>query len=266
MPICTLRLLSLTVPIPQFLSELSSTDVKPHTIGRVVRWIILPTSISTDKLLAQNIHWDLLLTLPNADPLPPSLQELIKHQWSVQAGVPSRLLQDFQAKNKRLLQPQPGDIPPLTGSLDKPRISSSAQALELSPELWEWIEEFGKGDGKGAASMLNLLAFKPGLKEEYLKYGAEFARSIGSRRGGNAKIVGSVIHGNKGAEEGEGWDEIALAHYPSIHHFADMLASEDYQEVNHKYRVGSLKDTFILCTTELGLGTTGLWNKGASKL
>jgi hypothetical protein len=32
-----------------------------------------------------------------------------------------------------------------------------------------------------------------------------------------------------------------------------MLASEDYQEVNHRYRVGSLRDTLILCTSELAL-------------
>jgi len=266
MPLCTVHLLSLAVSIPQFLSELSSTGIKPYTIGRVVRWIILPSSTSTDKLLSQNIHWDLLLTLPTTDTLPPNLLKFVKHEWTVQAGVPSRILQDFKAKNKRLLKPQPGDVPPLTGSLDKPRISSSAQALELSPELQKWIEQFGKEEGKGAVSMLNLLAFKPGLKEEYLKYGAEFAKSIGSRRGGNAKIVGSVIHGSKGAEERDGWDEIALAHYPSIYHFADMLASEDYQAANHKYRVRSLKDTFILCTTELGLDMTGLWTKGASKL
>jgi hypothetical protein len=107
--------------------------------------------------------------------------------------------------------------------------------------------------------MLNLLAFHPGKKETYLKYGAEFSKSIGSKRGGDAKLVGTVIHeragGNDDREEkgNEGWDEIALAHYPSIHHFADMLASEDYQAVNQKFRVPSLRDTCILCTTELGL-------------
>jgi hypothetical protein len=100
--------------------------------------------------------------------------------------------------------------------------------------------------------MLNLLAFKPGKKADYLHYGAEFARSIGSRRGGDAKIVGSVIHDGKNAD-GDVWDEVALAHYPSILHFADMLASADYQAVNQKYRVPSLKDTFILCTSEIGL-------------
>lgn len=102
--------------------------------------------------------------------------------------------------------------------------------------------------------MLNLLSFMPGKKEEYLKYGAEFARSAGSRRGGLAKIVGSVIPGkNPEKDDAERWDEVALAHYPSILHFADMIASEDYQAANHKYRVGSLKDTFILCTSELAI-------------
>jgi hypothetical protein len=114
--------------------------------------------------------------------------------------------------------------------------------------------------------MLNLLAFKEGMKEEYLKYGAEFAKSVGSKRGGNAKIVGSVIHDREGGNDsGDGWDEVALAHYPSIWHFADMLASEDYQAVNHKYRVGSLRDTFILCTTELGIEDI-LKGKGVAKL
>jgi hypothetical protein len=113
--------------------------------------------------------------------------------------------------------------------------------------------------------MLNLLAFKEGMKKEYLKYGAEFAKSVGSRRGGNAKIVGTVIHPQDGtSDSGDGWDEIALAHYPSIWHFADMLASQDYQEANHKYRVGSLKDTFILCTSELAI--ENLPKEGGAKL
>ncbi|KFY46227.1 hypothetical protein V494_00549 [Pseudogymnoascus sp. VKM F-4513 (FW-928)] len=163
---------------------------------------------------------------------------------------PSRLLQNFEAKNAKLLHPKAGDVPELTGSLSKPRTASSSQDLELSHELKEWISKFGAQEGKGAVSMLNLLAFKEGKKAEYLKYGAEFAESVGSRRGGTAKIVGTVVH--QDGDGGDGWDEVALAHYPSIWHFADMLASEDYQIVNKKYRVGSLRDTFILCTTEIG--------------
>lgn len=102
-------------------------------------------------------------------------------------------------------------------------------------------------------SMLNLLSFLPGKKASYLKYGAEFSKSIGSRRGGVAKIVGTVVYENENGGEEERWDEVALAHYPSIWHFADMLASEDYQAVNQRDRVPSLRDTAILCTSEVGL-------------
>lgn len=267
MPLCTIHLLSLhaTTPNPllTFLSTLQSTTLQTLVISKVIRWIILPTTLSTDALLAQNIHWDLLLILPStSDLLPPNLQKLVKHQWTVTAGIPSRLIQDFRAKNRKILHPDPSEVPKLSGALDDPKIAQSAQGLELSPELQEWIKRFsvnGGKEGQGAVSMLNLLSFKDGMKEEYLKYGKAFAESIGVKRGGNAKIVGTVVdvNGTKktaDAQEGEGlWDEIALAHYPSILHFADMLGSADYQEVNKRHRVPSLRDTLILCTSEVGI-------------
>jgi len=111
--------------------------------------------------------------------------------------------------------------------------------------------------------MLNLLAFNTGCKEQYLEYGAEFAARIGSRHGGDAKIVGNVVSG-QGKEEG--WDEIAIAHYPSLEHFAAMLGSRDYQEVNRKYRLGALKDTCILCTMEIGDNGELVGGRTGSKL
>lgn len=251
MPVCTIHLLSLEVALADFLAALSKSSLKPLTVGRVHRWIILPELLSTEALLASNTHWDVLLTVANADPLPNDLQNLVRTSWTVKAGIPSRITKDFASKNERLLHPQKEDVPALTGALDKPRVASSAQDLELSSELQAWIRDFDQRDGHGAVSMLNLLAFNPGMKEEYLKYGKAFAESAGKRRGGDAKLVGNVLD-VQGQGKG-GWDEIALAHYPSIMHFADMLASEDYQAVNHKHRVKSLKDTFILCTTELDL-------------
>lgn len=131
-------------------------------------------------------------------------------------------------------------------------MADSAQSLSLSPELREWIQNgVGKKQVPGAVSMLNLLAFKPGMKESYLEYGRAFAESIGVSRGGNAKIVGHAL------ETGGAWDEVAIAHYPSIEHFGDMIASEDYQAVNQRFRVPALKDTFILCTNELDMPLAG---------
>ncbi|KAK1090342.1 hypothetical protein LTR48_008471, partial [Friedmanniomyces endolithicus] len=66
--------------------------------------------------------------------------------------------------------------------------------------------------------MLNLLAFHPGKEahDSYLRYGKAFSESIGKRRGGLAKIVGKVVAGQgTEGEDAAGWDEVALAHYPS---------------------------------------------------
>ncbi|KAK8225504.1 hypothetical protein HDK77DRAFT_465207 [Phyllosticta capitalensis] len=258
MPVCTLYLVSLRTTISDFLYLLLKSEPQPLVVSRVIRWVIVPESLSVDPLLSRNIPWDLLFILPSEDGLSPELQEHIGNEWSVKVGVPSRIVSGFKERNEKLLFPKTEDVPPLTGALDQPRIAGSTQGLELTDELRGWIEGFSQREGQNAVSMLNLLAFKPGMKEEYLKYGAEFAKSIGSRRGGDAKIVGSVIDDGKGLGSGTGstgkvWDEIALAHYPSIEHFGDMLASEDYQEVNHRHRIRSLKDTFILCTSELDL-------------
>ncbi|RFU35053.1 hypothetical protein B7463_g1324, partial [Scytalidium lignicola] len=261
MPALVLHLLTLSVPLNSFLQTLITTDLNPVTVAKPHRWIIRPTSIST-ALLTKD--WDLLLILPTSDTsLPSKLKPFITAQWTITFGMPSALFKDYASKNARLQHPEPGDVPPLTGSLDEGKrlIADSAQKLELDPELLKWIESFspegGEGHGK-AMSMLNLLAFKDDMHESYLRYGKAFAESAGSRRGGLAKIVGKVINVIGFGESGEKeWDEMTLAHYPSIWHFADMLASEDYQEANKKHRVPALKDTFILCTTEVDFPVPG---------
>lgn len=252
-----LRLLELNTSIPAFLSALRASNVKPLTINRVIRWVIIPTSTSLQSVLTTT--WDLLLVLPDTTPLPADLSKHIKTQWHVYAGMPSSLLKNFDARNQRLLNPQSGDVPPLS-SHKVLGTKKSAQSLELNDELAAWIESYSKGLGSGAISMFNLLSFKPGKKASYLNYGKAFATDVGKKRGGVAKIVGKVIEvssspkvGGERGDNGKEFDEIAVAHYPSILHFADMLRGEDYQEANHKYRVPALRDTFILCTSELGL-------------
>ncbi|KAF2764455.1 hypothetical protein EJ03DRAFT_27882 [Teratosphaeria nubilosa] len=255
MPLATLHLLALApnATINQYLRALSSFGIKPLVASKAVRWIINPAKLSVSKLLDTN--WSLLLILPASTKLPDAYlgKDWVLQHWSITAGIPSSLLQDFDAKNHRLLHPHPGDVPPLTGAIDTPRITSSAQGLELNPELREWSRSFPLGQ-ENAVSMLNLLAFNPGnaAHASYQRYGKAFAESIGRRRGGTAKIVGRVVR-NQGSqgEDASGWDEIALAHYPSIRHFVDMIASEDYQVVNHRERLPALRDTCILCTTEL---------------
>lgn len=279
MPAYTLHLVSLSpsTTISNFLDTLRSSALQPLIVAKVIRWIITPTSLSVNELLHPPRPWHLFLLLPS-DPntFPSNLESLVSAHWSIKAGIPSRLLQDFPARNRALIHPVPNTIPPLTGALSSPRLAKSSQTLELSPDLREWISGPATSElthkKSTAVSMLNLLSFHsdPAAKESYLKYGSSFAQSIGSRRGGLAKIVGSVIQpvvpskNTAGTEREElrtagCWDEIALAHYPSIQHFGDMIASADYQEVNQRYRVGSLKDTAILCLSEGAV--EGMWEK-----
>ncbi|KAK5064427.1 hypothetical protein LTR84_000260 [Exophiala bonariae] len=257
MPLATVHLISLTsnTTIPSFVKTVrSASEIKTLVISKVIRWIITPGTISAQELLQPKKPWDLLLIVLGNDPLPDSVKSKIELHWSVTAGVPSRLTNNFDQTNTRLLHPDPKSIPALTGSLSKPRMGSSSQTLELSAGLNQWVESFSQTHaGQNAMSMLNLLAFKPGKKADYLQYGKAFAETIGAKRGGNAKLVGNVTAQQDQSVSGGKWDEFALAHYPSITHFADMLASEDYQAVNLKYRVPSLADTFILATSEIEL-------------
>ena len=105
---------------------------------------------------------------------------------------------------------------------------------------------------KTPPSMLNLLSFRPNQHESYKAYGQAFAKDVGSRRGGVAKLVGTVV-GSDGRRESEDkvWDEVALAHYPSVWHFGDMVMGKDYQAINAKYRVPAIRGTAILCCNEL---------------
>ncbi|KAK5131563.1 hypothetical protein LTR08_000818 [Meristemomyces frigidus] len=261
MPLTTLHLLALApnATISRFLRALSSRGITPLVASKPIKWIIKPSHLSVSTLL--DTPWDLLLILPTSTPLPEIYtgRDWVQAHWSITAGVPKALVEGFEAKNQRLLAPREGDVLALTGALGQPRIAPSAQGLELSDELLAWSRDFKLGQ-RGAVSMLNLLAFNEGqdMHDSYARYGSAFATSIGKRRGGLAKLVGRVVAGQgSGGEDTAGWEEVALAHYPSIRHFVDMLASEDYQEVNHRERLPALRDTCILCTTELDaeLGT-----------
>lgn len=269
MPLASIHLLGLADPasLPTLLKFILKSSARPLVLSKPVRWIIRPEHIDSASLLEP--RWDLLLILEqneaskdlvsslfSAQPYAPTTDRSssfsVKHHWTTTVGIPSRLTKDFQTRtNSSLLHPAPNSTPSLTGALNEPILNSTSQDLSLSSDLQSWI---GKDESalpvRGAVSMLNLLSFKAGMKESYLKYGAAFGKTIGAKRGGNAKLVGNIVREQKRETEGV-WHEFALAHYPSLLHFADMLASKDYQEVNQEFRVPALGDTCILCTSEL---------------
>jgi hypothetical protein len=144
MPACVLHLVSLSSSVPQsrFLSALSSSSLKPLIIAKVIRWIITPSQLSVPALLHPKSPWDLFVVTEGPSPLPADLRSMLADYWSITAGVPSRLVNGFADRNASILHPPPSSIPPLTGSLEKPRVASSAQGLEFTEDLRQWIDSF----------------------------------------------------------------------------------------------------------------------------
>ncbi|OOQ84265.1 hypothetical protein PEBR_33935 [Penicillium brasilianum] len=278
MPVATLHLLSLTKSTdPQsFLHNLQqSPNIKVIVASRPRHVVIHPTKLDKNPLAANS--WDLLVLLTttqaasNEDPIPSTLRHSITAEYKLTTGIPSKLLSTYAARNAQLKQNALSI--PLTGSLDKilrEGSKDSSQNLEVSPQLLQFMTELTKTH-TGPVTMLNLLQFHhPNGKKSYYQYGQAFIPVAGNR-GGDAKLVGNVVapgdgqledsRGSRERPQQEWWNEISIVHYPSIRHFCDMLAGEDYQEINEKYRLSALRDTFLLCTTEFdveGLGPSKL--------
>jgi hypothetical protein len=251
MPAATLHLLTLTKSTtPQsFLHTLKqSPNIKIIVASHPRHIVIHPTIL--DKNPLATTPWDLLILLTttnnNTVPIPPSLRRDITAEYKLTTGIPSKLLSTYPTRNETLNQSAPSI--PLTGSLDKllaEETKESSQNLEVSPQLLRFMTELDKSH-TGPVTMLNLLHFHhPDGKKSYYQYGQAFI-PVAGKRGGDAKLVGNVVAPPEGLEDSRGfrdrpvqewWNEISIVHYPSIRHFCDMLAGEDYQEINEKYRL-----------------------------
>jgi hypothetical protein len=252
MPGLTLHLLALapSTTAESFLRQLrQSSAVKVILASRPRHIVIPPTLIDSDPLTTT--QWDLLVLLqPSSatkdalESLPPNLQPLVEQEYRLAVGIPSKLLSNYDDRDKSLKRA--ASSVPLTGSLTNARQKSSSKNLELSPDLLAFMDTLTRTHD-GPVTMLNLLHFHhPNGKKSYYQYGQAFI-PVAGKRGGNAKLVGNVIRpastaqvdsrGSVDRPETDWWNEISLVHYPSIRHFCDMLAGEDYQAINEKYRL-----------------------------
>jgi hypothetical protein len=266
MPGLTLHLLALapSTTAESFLRQLRQSSAVKVILASRPRHIVIPPTLIDSNLLTTT-KWDLLVLLQPAsvtkeaalESLPPNLQPLVQQEYRLAVGIPSKLLSNYDDRDKSLKRS--ASSIPLTGSLANARQKSSSKNLELSPDLLAFMDALTRTHD-GPVTMLNLLHFHhPNGKKSYYQYGQAFI-PVAGKRGGNAKLVGNVIRPASTAQvdsrrsvdrpETDWWNEISLVHYPSIRHFCDMLAGEDYQAINEKYRLSSLRDTFLLCTTE----------------
>ncbi|KAL1962547.1 hypothetical protein VTN77DRAFT_9422 [Rasamsonia byssochlamydoides] len=280
MPALTLHLLALkdtsSIDPKSFVKRLSeSPNLKVIVASRPRHVVIYPTIIDVTPLATQ--QWDLMVLLQQTQtqenptqPIPEDLRPAIRTEYRILVGVPSKLLATYPERDAALKREAFSSRVPLTGSLEKKVrqgcVGNSSQNLEVSPRLLAFMDELSREHGDRPVTMLNLLNFRhPGGKESYFQYGQAFI-PVAGKRGGSAKLVGSVVkpssaissdsRGDYNRPEQDWWNEISIVHYPSIGHFCDMLAGDDYQAINEKYRLKALRDTFLLCTTEFDVEET----------
>jgi hypothetical protein len=260
MPGLTLHLVALapSTTAESFLRQLRQSSAVKVILASRPRHIVIPPTLIDSNLLTTT-KWDLLVLLQPAsvtkeaalESLPPNLQPLVQQEYRLAVGIPSKLLSNYDDRDKSLKRS--ASSIPLTGSLANARQKSSSKNLELSPDLLAFMDALTRTHD-GPVTMLNLLHFHhPNGKKSYYQYGQAFI-PVAGKRGGNAKLVGNVIRPASTAQvdsrrsvdrpETDWWNEISLVHYPSIRHFCDMLAGEDYQAINEKYRL-SVRGTFF---------------------
>jgi uncharacterized protein (DUF1330 family) len=122
---------------------------------------------------------------------------------------------------------QSGDLP--LGSAITPNLDQF-QALAAAPD-------------EGAVVMLNLLKFKEGGADTYLRYG-DAAIGMVEERGGRVLWSGraeQVLIGDPAAD----WDVVVLVEYPSRAAFVEMVSSPEYLEA-HADREAGLERTVVL--------------------
>lgn len=170
MPLLTLHLLSLQpgTDVKAFVQSVqSSPDVEVVVASRPRHFVIRPEKIDVNPLTIRK--WDLMLLLRSPENgIPPKLRSLISAEYSVNVGIPSKLLKTYPQRDAKLKQE--ASSAPLTGALEKARNKPSSQSLELSPDLLAFMDQLMKEHDK-PVTMLNLLHFQPNGKPEYYKYG-----------------------------------------------------------------------------------------------
>ena len=122
---------------------------------------------------------------------------------------------------------QSSDLP--LGSAITPNLDQF-QALSAAPD-------------EGPVVMLNLLKFKPGGEDAYLRYG-DAAKEMVEERGGRLLWSGraeQVLIGDPAAD----WDVVVLVEYPSRSAFIEMVWSPEYLQA-HADRDAALERTIVV--------------------
>ena len=112
----------------------------------------------------------------------------------------------------------------------------------ITPNL-DQFQALAAAPDEGPVVMLNLLKFKEGGSESYLRYG-DAAIGMVEERGGRLLWSGraeQILIGDPAAD----WDVVVLVEYPSRAAFIEMVSSPEYLQA-HADREAALERTIVV--------------------
>ena len=122
------------------------------------------------------------------------------------------------------------------------------------------VQDLLEKDDGGAICMINLIKFRQKAEyedgretdlsgiEAYQIYGAVTGSLI--KELGGEVVFTSVFNGMVVGEVEELWDVMAIAKYPTLQSFIDMVASPEYLEAYH-HRLAGLKGQLNIASTQV---------------
>jgi len=115
----------------------------------------------------------------------------------------------------------------------------------ITPNL-DQFQALAASPDEGSVVMLNLLKFKPGGEESYLRYG-DAAKDMVEERGGRLVWSGraqQVLIGDPNAD----WDVVVLVEYPSRKAFMEMVSSPEYLQAHADREAGLERTVVVACS------------------
>ena len=275
---CTVHLLSLTsdVTVVGILDAISQNDTTRNSIlvkGRAHGWVHLLYKDNVKELRAHEWHLFLLARYS----LQPELgsSDAIAAVISIAVSIPAAQYEDLLVNRHTFPRPMEA-TPPLPnewtqnrGSIPKAAILRANKSsplrpgeLRMYPAMADFLSKALPDEVKDKpVSLFNLFKYAKGDRSVHDHYMEDFKDKFGDAAGATVKFMGPVRSevaykaSGSAATANDGvklWDDANLVQYDTIWHYAYMLSTDVYQELN-KEKMKGLEDTCILLVSEVEL-------------
>jgi hypothetical protein len=249
-----------------------ATDLQDHLKDALVTgiphgWVHKPHDYDREQLLAHD--WDLMV-VSQSDSLCRSVDGYVDASINIKAQIPQEQYESLMARKGK--EPKPSTATPALPSdwqVEKiPRaciIEDKADALgsgelRLDKSMASFLSAaLPSTVADKPVSLFNLFAYKNRDATVHNAYMGGFKQSFGDAAGAAVQFMGPLQHTLEYVHQGNPrkalagprarWQDVNLVQYDTLWHYAYMLSTDVYKELN-KQKVAGLYDTCILIVSE----------------